>query len=129
VPWQGDGLELFIEKVWERAAGWTRNGVQYGFCPDTAGEGGKARFVVAWGDTAGSGRISAAWQKSAKGYALEAFIPAKSLGAKALTAGTTWGFNFSRDDDGRAVEQFFSDKEKDQGFITPVLWGAVTLAP
>ena len=72
--------------------------------------------------------IQCAWQPSAGGYTLEFFIPAAVLRPARMQVGTKLGMNFALNNDGKAVEQFYSDKDVDRGYRTPISWGAVRLA-
>ena len=62
------------------------------------------------------------------GYTIEFFIPAKELLPGKMAAGTKFGFNYSVDDKGKSIEQFYGDKGVNGGFATPSSWGAIELA-
>ena len=72
--------------------------------------------------------MKATWKPTKDGYVIQFFIPAAMLKPAALQAGTKIGLNFAVDDDGKPIEQFFSDKNTDDGFKTPKNWGMAILA-
>jgi hypothetical protein len=45
-----------------------------------------------------------------------------------MEAGTKVGLHFALDDDGQAVEQFYCDKDFDQAYGRPMMWGVAVLA-
>ena len=55
------------------------------------------------------------------------FLPAELLAPAHMRAGATIGLNVALDDDGRPVRQFYCDKGND-GWRTPIMWGAIRLA-
>jgi len=57
---------------------------------------------------------------------LEFVIPAARLEPARMEAGCVLGLNFALSNDGRPVEQFYSDKDP-VGWRSPVTWGAVRL--
>jgi len=128
-PWRGDALELFIEKDFERALERTEHTAQYAFSPDPAAGPGAGRWLVAYGRT-GEERagIQCAWRPVQGGYALEFFLPAQVLAPAVMEGGTVMGLNFALSDDGVPVEQFYSDKNRDRSWGTPIRWGAIRLS-
>jgi hypothetical protein len=127
-PWEADGVEVFVDKAFERATSTGPNTGQYAFCPAPDLGPGKAHFVIA--SDAGKGkptRIACAWRPTPTGYALEFFLPAELLAPAHMRVGATIGLNVALDDDGRPVRQFYCDKGND-GWRTPIMWGAIRLA-
>jgi len=128
-PWSADGVELFVDKAFERSPSPTALTAQYAFSPATDSGPGKAHFVIASGANRGKPtQIACAWRPTATGYTLEFFLPAAVLQPARMQAGTTMGLNVALDDDGRPVRQFYSDKSG-EGYRTPIGWGAIRLAP
>ncbi len=128
-PWSADGVELFVDKAFERSMGPTARTAQYAFSPATDTGPGKAHFVVASGANRGKPTdIACAWRPTATGYTLEFFLPAAVLAPARMQAGTVIGLNEALDNDGKPVRQFHSDKGG-EGYRTPVQWGAIRLAP
>jgi len=128
-PWQADALELFIDKDFSRATERTAQSAQYAFSPAPAAGPGAGHWLVAYG---GYGEAQAdvrcAWSPVEGGYVLEFLLPARVLAPAAMEAGTVMGLNFALSNDGVPVEQFYSDKNRDRGWGTPIRWGAVRLA-
>ncbi len=128
-PWSADGVEVFVDKAFERALSTNSRTAQYAFSPATDKGPGKAHFVIASGANRGKRTaIACAWRPTATGYTLEFFLPAAVLSPARMQAGTVMGLNVALDDDGHPVRQFYSDKGGN-GYRTPVQWGAIRLAP
>jgi predicted phosphodiesterase len=128
-PWRGDALELFIEKDFARAVERTERSAQYAFSPDPAAGPGPGHSLVAYGrEGEAQAGIRCAWRPVEGGYALEFFLPAEVLAPAAMRAGTVMGLNFALSNDGVPVEQFYSDKNRDRGWGTPITWGCVRLS-
>jgi len=127
-PWQADGVELFVDKGYERALRTDSRTGQYGISPAPERGPGPAYFMIAHGVNRGkSTEIACAWQPTEDGYTLEFFLPAAVLDPAAMKEGTVIGLNVVLNNDGRAVRQFYSDKGND-GWRTPLRWGAIRLA-
>jgi len=127
-PWQGDCFELFVEKDAAREPYRTDSTTQYAFAPDLDSPNGECYVVVPYGrdeEIYGPSGIAALWQRTEEGYALEFMIPAALLQPATMAGGTKLGLNFAISDDGEPVEQFYSDKNKDDGYRTPRSWGRV----
>ncbi len=128
-PWAADGVEVFVDKAFERPMGPNAQTAQYAFSPAPEAGPGKAHVVIAAGANRGKPTdIACAWRPTATGYTLEFFLPAAVLAPARMQAGTVMGLNLALDDDGRPVRQFYCDKSGD-GYRTPVQWGAIRLAP
>ena len=97
--------------------------------PTGAAGPGAGHWLVAYG---GYGEAQAdvrcAWSPVEGGYVLEFLLPARVLAPAAMEGGTVMGLNFALSNDGVPVEQFFSDKNRDRGWGSPIRWGAVRLA-
>lgn len=126
-PWSGDCLELWMETDFARAADLHGHTFQLAVAPNPAG--GEGPCVVMKGSGAIDPQtVASHWKKTSDGYELEFFIPAESLAPARFAPATKLGFNYSVDDNGKSVEQFFSDKDVDEGYRTPMTWGAIKLA-
>jgi hypothetical protein len=128
-PWSADCIEFWIEKDFARAGDKTDNSAQYVFManPDNKKDA-KAQVVVAWGgDKDTPEGVQTAWKKTDTGYVIEFFIPKKVMAPAKLVDGTKIGMNYSIDNAGKPVEQFFSDKDTDTGYANPSTWGALIL--
>ena len=126
-PWTGDCLELWIEKDNAKGSKAALTYAQYIFAPPASGLAGDTPLV----QIPRSGirdvpeEIRCNWQKTAMGYNLEFFIPAKLLAPAVMRAGTRIGLNACIDDDGKAIEQLMADKGVNNGFRNPAAWGTV----
>ena len=124
-PWMGDCIEVWIEKDFARAVDRTDNAAQYVFAPNPDGKPGECIVVIPWGgENDLEEDLKCAWKKTPRGYVLEFMISAKLLAPAKMAAGTKIGLNYAVDDGGEPVEQFFSDKDIDDGYRTPSSWGA-----
>jgi sialate O-acetylesterase len=122
-----DGLELWVDKSLDRAVMMTGQTSQYAFCPGP--EQGTGRAHVALGaDVYRGHRLDCAWVATETGYRMEFRIPADLLGPAELAAGCELGLNFTLSIAGRPAEHFYTDKERDASWCTPVTWGIVRLA-
>jgi hypothetical protein len=124
-PWTGDCVEFFLETDAARAAELGTNGMQLVIAPNP--KGGKCTVVIAQGSVEPSA-ITAISKLVDGGYTIEFFIPAKALKPAKMAADTKISFNYAVDNDGKPVEQFFSDKDTDDGYKTPKNWGMIQLA-
>lgn len=124
-PWSGDGLEIWLETDFARATSMHDHACQLAVAPNPTGGGAgivaKASGVI---DTA---QVSTQWRKATDGYMLEFFFPAASLAPAKLMSGTKIGFNYSVDDKGKSIEEFYSDKGVANGYCTPMTWGVIQL--
>lgn len=125
-PWSADCIELWFELDGLRAEEMGAYGCQMALAPNPQAGAGKAIVVVAQGPIA-KGEVKASWKPVEGGYQIEFFIPAKELKPAKLAEGTKVGFNYSVDDDGKAVEEFFYDKDTDNAFSNPSVWGVIQL--
>jgi hypothetical protein len=126
-PWSADCIELFLETDAARAAELGSNGMQLVLAPEPKNNTGKCIIVIAQGSIDASA-ITASWKAAEGGYNIEFLIPAKALKPAKMAADTKMSFNYSIDIDGKATEQFFSDKDTDDGYKTPKNWGMIQLA-
>lgn len=126
-PWKSDCLELFVEK--DCAGSWENSkAAQYVFAPDPENGAGKCPVKVPYGGSVDKPEmISGAWKPVDSGYVIEFEIPAALLGPATMTDGCKIGFNYALSDNGKPVEQFFSDKNADSGYCTPAHWGIIRL--
>ncbi|HEY3322485.1 MAG TPA: sugar-binding protein [Planctomycetota bacterium] len=126
-PWSSDCIELFIDSDNGHKDEMTEKSFQIAIAPNPAKGAGKGIVVVPQGSAAPD-KIESKWKPVEGGYVLEFFIPATQL---KLTPkeGADIGFNYAIDDvDGKGVvEQFYSDKDTDDGYKTPKSWGAIKL--
>lgn len=127
-PWSGDGLELFLDKDHSRVV--TGGQTTEQLCLFPVAEGNAAGWRVVSG--ANNGRtdlgIVAAWKPTSDGYSMEFFVPATALAPAVWREGSVLGMNFAIDDSGRAVAQFYCDKDIDEAYRRPVLWGSIQLS-
>jgi len=147
-PWKGDCLEFWIEKDAAYAFDMGVNASQIIFVPDPESKTGDCLVIVAQGTDEGKdgkAGIVAKWAKTADGYIVEFLLPAKMLVLPKkpateekpdptkepepvkLVAETKLGLNFAHNDGGEAKAQFYCDKNTDEAFQTPKLWGTVIL--
>ena len=124
-PWLADTFELFIDRDCSRDfVREPRTDLQYALGPGP-GEG-VGLAMRAFGQAEGEGP-RCAWQHVKGGYAMEFFIPSTDLKPAAWRAGTKMGLDFARSDDGRPIEQFYTHKQDNSGWESPILWGIVIL--
>jgi hypothetical protein len=128
-PWTGDAFELWVDRDLRRDDQYAGGGAeQYIFTYDRAADGGRAPLMIVYGPNQGrESEVPSAWRRTDDGYLLEVRIPARFLAAGSLAEGTVMGLNFAVDDDGRATEQFYVDKDDRQAYGIPALWGTVRL--
>lgn len=127
-PWNGDCVELFIEKDFARAMDRTENTAQYVFAPDPDAEG-ECFTVIPYGGSADrEDELVCSWRPGENGYILEFRIPAELLAPASMEPGTKMGLNYAFDNGGVPVEQFYTDKDENEAYRKPSLWGAVILA-
>lgn len=126
-PWAADALEIWLDKDFTRGDDMGDNSTQIALAPNATAGAGKAIVVVAQGSV-NPDAIKAMWKPVDGGYVIEFFIPAKELAPAKVVEGSKIGFNYSVDEDGKPVEQFFCDKDTDDGYKTPKNWGAIQLA-
>jgi hypothetical protein len=130
-PWNADSLELFLEPHANRSQGQSHFSAQIAFAPDaTAGPTACVARVI-WGGPhfrEAANDLQCAWDRTDRGYAIEAFIPAAALRPMPMSAGMRMGFNYAINDGGGWVQQFHSNKMQDHGYWRPATWGLVELA-
>ena len=124
-PWSGDCLELFLETDAARAEELGTNGMQVCIAPKP---GAAASIVVVPQGNANPDKITSVSKAIEGGYTLEFFIPAKLLKPAKMAPDTKMSFNYSVDNDGKSVEQFYSNKDVEDGYKTPKAWGMIQLA-
>ncbi|MBI5724679.1 MAG: hypothetical protein HZA50_12020, partial [Planctomycetes bacterium] len=130
-PWIGDCLELWIDKDCSRVADRDKpnKAAQYVFAPSSNGTGGNGVTAIGWGSEIDTkDNLQCAWKKTSDGYSLEFFIPARVLEPAKMQVGAMMGLNFALDNNGKAMEQFFRDKDVENAYRRPALWGVVELA-
>jgi hypothetical protein len=127
-PWGGDCVEVWLEKDFVRVADAdeTDHATQYAFAPNPDSAKGESTCVIAWGKDSPAA-LKSAWKKTDGGFTIEFFIPVESLAPAKMKAGTKVGMNFSVDVAGKAIEEFYHDKDMDAGYRSPGLWGAAIL--
>ncbi len=129
-PWKGDCVELWLEKDAARDFGMSENASQIIFVADPESKTGDCLVVVPQGsddELDGEAGIVAKWKKTAAGYVIEFLVPAKTLAPAKMAAGTKVGLNFALSDAGKPTAQFYCDKNTDEAFKTPELWGTAVL--
>lgn len=127
-PWEGDALELWLDKKNTKAKELDFASQQYVFGPNKR-KPGEVIVVLPrpGGEVRPRAEIKAAWTKTDKGYLMEFMIPAKEMAPAKLQEGTMLGLDFAWDNNGSAEMQFFNDKNTDRGFANPSTWGTVVL--
>jgi sialate O-acetylesterase len=128
-PWAADSVELFFDRAFNRGPSRDRTCSQYVFSPAPDRGPGQGHSMVAYGpgQYAIDG-LQCTWTPGGNGYTMTFFIAAAMLEPAAMQEGTRMGFNYALNNDGDAVEQFYSDKDKDSGWGRPVTWGCIRLA-
>lgn len=127
-PWGGDCVELWLEKDCARSWDNSLASAQYVICPLPDKGAGPGHVMIPYGAAEDKpDKVQCAWKPAADGYVMEFLIPAELLKPAKLEAGTKIGMNFCLSDDGKPVEQFFTDKNKDESYWTPSTWGVVEL--
>ncbi len=128
-PWTGDCLELWLEKDNAKAPATTLRAVQFIFAPPSSGKEGDAPIIqVPYGGFYDlPENVRCGWKKTAEGYNLEFFIPARLLSPARMKTGTMLGLNACVNDDGKPLEQLMADKNVNNGFRNPSTWGTVEL--
>jgi hypothetical protein len=102
--------------------------VQYAFSPAPEQGPGPAHVLIAHGPREHAEGVRCAWDRTQDGYALEFFISASLLAPADIGPGEKLGMNLALNDDGEAVEQFYSDKNRNRGWGRPITWGCVELS-
>jgi hypothetical protein len=126
-PWEADAALLFIEKDFARTARRSEHVGQYAFGPAPEHGPGPAHIVVFGAGWKPEPGVQCAWRRSASGYVLEFLIPAAALAPARMEEGCIVGLDFSIQDDGEPVEQFYSEAFHD-GWHSPITWGAASLS-
>jgi hypothetical protein len=124
-PWSRDCLELWLETDCLRSYDMSDHAFQIVLAPNPDAGPGKAIVFPASGHIARE-NIKAQWKPVAGGYCLGFFLPAAQLGLT-MTSGTKVGMNYSVDDKGVATEEFYNDKDMEDGFRSPCRWGTIVL--
>ena len=127
-PWSGDCLELWFESDCKHKDEMSDNSFQIVLAPNPAKGAGACIIVIPQG-SASPDKITAKWKPVAGGYVIEFFIPFAQLKLAAMAEGTALGFNYAVDDvdDKGVLEQFYCDKNEDQAYKIPRLWGVIKL--
>jgi len=129
-PWQGDCVEVWIEKAAGRDYSMGQHASQIAFVADPESKTNDCMIVVPAGSDAemdGDAGMVAKWKKTTTGYVIEFLLPAKTLAPAKMAAGSKIGLNVAVSDDGSPTAQFYCDKNTDDAFRTPELWGTVIL--
>jgi sialate O-acetylesterase len=127
-PYQGDALELFVDKSLARTCERDEHASQYIFAPDPENGPGAGVKRVGYGmDIYHADKLQCAWQPTETGYNMEFHIPAALLRPAGMEAGVEIGLNFAVTAPGRIVEQFYASKDLYGGWQRPVTWGIVQL--
>jgi len=124
-PWGRDCLELWLETDCARSYDMSDHAFQIVLAPNPDAGAGRAIIVPANGHIARDS-IVATWKPASGGYVLSFFLPAAQLGL-VMKPGTKIGMNYSLDDKGVAVEEFYNDKDMEDGFRSPCRWGTIVL--
>jgi len=127
-PWSADCLELWFESDCGRKDEMSDNSFQIAMAPNPAKGAGKCIIVIPQG-SASPDKITAKWKPVTGGYVIEFYIPFAQLKLAAMAEGTRIGFNYAVDDvdDKGVLEQFYCDKDADQGYKHPSQWGVIKL--
>ncbi len=124
-PWSRDCLELWLETDCLRSYDMSDHAFQIVLAPNPDAGPGKAIVFPASGHIARE-NIKAQWKPVDGGYCLGFFLPAAQLGLT-MKSGTKVGMNYSVDDKGVAAEEFYNDKDMEDGFRSPCRWGTIVL--
>jgi hypothetical protein len=127
-PWNADCLELWFESDCKRQNEMSAKSFQITMAPNPAKGAGPCIIVVPQGSAAPE-KITAKWKPVAGGYVIEFFIPSAQIKLAKMEEGTELGFNYAVDDmdDKGVLEQFYCDKNDDEAYKTPHLWGVIKL--
>jgi hypothetical protein len=126
-PWVRDCLELWLETDHARSYEMTDHAYQLVLAPNPDAGAGRAIVVPANGHIVAD-KVHAVWKPQAGGYLIEFFVPATEI-KLVMKDGAKIGMNYSVDDKGVSIEEFFTDKDMDSGFCSPLRWGVITLKP
>ena len=128
-PWEGDGLQLYIEADAQRRLRVDSTGtpLKLYLLPQAGREGGKMTVRQPYGRPAKE-PIQAAWLKTADGYTIEFCIPTRNLTSSRLAAGRKMGFHFVLRRGDQIVEQFSDTTAFRSVGVTPAYWGQIQLA-
>ena len=119
-------IELWFEMDLARDEIIGPNTCQLALAPDPAAHNHCAVRVLQGSVNAGS--IQAIWKETATGGIIEFFMPSAELKKTAMREGSKLGFHYAVNQGGKAVEQFFCDKNEDDHYAAPSAWGVIQLA-
>jgi len=126
MPWTADCFELFFDGAHARTVVHSEHTGQFIFSP--VFDGSETGVFPAQGKKpAKESDVTCSAKKLQDGYIMEIFISSEYLGENKPEKGRQYGLNFSRNNNGNAEDQFFSDKEVRAGFMRPISWGTVVL--
>ncbi len=129
-PYLADCLELWLQKDAASLAKRNHHSAQYVFFPPPSKKPGHAIAIVPFGGFMDFIEdFRSAWTKSDDAFILEFHIPSASLYPARLEPGAKLRLNAASSNNGKPHEQLFYDKNKDQGWDNPSVWGVVELAP
>lgn len=124
-PWQQDCVELWLDTACARHIDMGTDCFQIALAPNVTLGAGKC-IVVAPLATPCPEQTVARWKPTSDGYAIEFFLPAKAFNVT-MAVGTKIGFNYSIDEKGKSIEQFYADKDINGSFCNPSTWGMIEL--
>ncbi len=135
-PWQGDAMQIMLEKDFARSETTSRNAFQIDLWPLPANGPGPAGSRLSWPEPDGSwGLLSGediglecAWAPTEGGYVMEFLIPASELLPAVMEEGTMVGMElFLRDYRGKTTHMV-TDVGYDNDWARPATWTPVRLA-
>lgn len=121
-PWLGDAVELWLEPGATHRRE-MNDSVQVALAANPKAGAGPGIVMVAQG-IVNAKAVEVMWKQSRNGYTVEFFLPVQAI---TFAEGSKIGFNYAVDNDGAAIEQFFSDKNVDEGYSNPSTWGTIKL--
>lgn len=124
-PWTKDCLEVWLETDLSRDTQMGDQAFEIVFAPNPSAGAGKCIVTNPQGSFS-TAALKAMWKPCDGGYQIEFFLPVNALKVQ-LAEGLRLGFNYSVDEGGKAIEEFFSDKDIDDGYKTPNTWGVIEL--
>jgi len=122
-----DSFEMFIDKTYCRGNELNEFTEQIIFAPLPENNGGKGYYQIITGNNISRTDIGidVVWQPTPDGYIIEFFYPAEAFSPAKMEEGQIIGFNFALNDGGKPIKYFYCDKNNNQAYKRPLLWGAV----
>ena len=123
-PWKADCIELWLELDDVRGQAMGVNDCQIVLAAKPSAGAGKCVVLAPRGPIRADA-VTAFWKPVDGGYQIEFLIPAKELVPATMAGGTKLAFNYAINKMGKAEEQFFCDKNKDNAYSNPSVWGVI----